>query len=265
VEEEAPVIIPKLVFIVPYRDREEQRKFFDFQMEKVLEDYQKGEYIIIYSHQVDQRSFNRGAMKNIGFLFVKSIYPNDYKNMTFVFNDVDTMPFNKGFLNYETTPGVVKHFYGYTFTLGGIVSILGADLERTNGFPNYWAWGYEDNAFQNRVQQTGLVIDRNQFYPILDKNILQLKDGITRIVNRNEFDKYVNELQYQNNTDGFSTISNVLYDYDSGSRFLNIRLFQTPINEKPELNQVHDLRNGAIPFTRSPQQRRGRPRMGMMF
>jgi hypothetical protein len=166
-------------------------------------------------------------------------------------------------LNYETYPGNVKHFYGYTFTLGGIVSILGGDFEKTNGFPNYWAWGYEDNAFQTRVIAAGLKIDRSQFYPILDKNILQFKDGITRVVNRGEFDRYIDEVKYNNNTDGFTTIANVGYNFDEP--FLNVLTFQTPIQEKPELNKVHDMREGTAPFKQTPQQRRGRPRMGMMF
>ena len=258
-------IVPKIIFIVPYRDREEQRRFFEFQMKTILEDYQPGETLILYSHQVDQRSFNRGAMKNIGFLYVKSRFPNDYQNITLVFNDVDTMPYTKGFINYETTLGNVKHFYGYTFTLGGIVSIKGADFERTNGFPNYWAWGYEDNAFQRRVENAGLHIDRSQFYPILDKNILQLKDGITRVVNRGEYDRYVDEVKYQNNHDGIQTLSYIYYEYDENTHFINIQTFQTPVQEQPELTKVHDMREGPIPFVRTPQQRRGRPRMGMMF
>ena len=265
VEEQVTNAIPKLIFIVPYRDRVEQQRFFSFQMQKVLEDYKPSEYKIIYSHQTDERAFNRGAMKNIGFLYGKSLYPNDYQNITFVFNDVDTMPYNKGFINYETTHGNVKHFYGYTYTLGGIVSITGADYEKTNGFPNYWAWGYEDNAFQNRVASAGLLIDRSQFYPILDKNILQLKDGITRIVNRGEFDRYVDELRFQNNSDGMNTLTNIVYQYVESTGFLNIGNFQTPIPEKPELNKVHDMREGTIPFQQNPQQRRGRPRMGMIF
>ena len=258
-------VVPKVIFIVPYRDREEQRRFFEFQMKTVLEDYQPGETLILYSHQADQRSFNRGAMKNIGFLYVKSRFPNDYQNMTLVFNDVDTMPYTKGFINYETTPGNVKHFYGYTFTLGGIVSITGADFERTNGFPNYWAWGYEDNAFQRRVEQAGLHIDRSQFYPILDKNILQLKDGITRVVNRGEFDRYVDEVKYQNNQEGIQTLALVYYEFDENTRFINVRSFQTPVQEQPELTKVHDMREGPVPFVRTPQQRRGRARMGMIF
>ena len=249
--------IPKIIFIVPYRDRNEQQRFFSFHMEKIMEDYKKTDYKIIYSHQNDNREFNRGAMKNIGFLYAKSLYPNDYQNITFVFNDVDTMPYNKNFLNYETEKGKVKHFYGYNFALGGIVSMTGADFEKINGFPNYWAWGYEDNALQSRVNVEGLTIDRSEFYPVLDKNILQLKHGITRIVNRGEFNKYANEYKYKNNIDGVNTLSNISYIFDDNTSFLNISTFDTLIPENPELTQIYDITNGNTPFTQKKTFRRG--------
>jgi hypothetical protein len=255
--------IPKIIFIVPYRDRKEQQRFFSFHMEKIMEDYKKTDYKIIYAHQNDNREFNRGAMKNIGFLYAKSLYPNDYQNITFVFNDVDTMPYNKNFLNYETEKGKVKHFYGYNFTLGGIVSMTGADFEKINGFPNYWAWGYEDNALYNRVNTEGLTIDRSEFYTILDKNILQLKDGITRIVNRGEFDRYVDEFKYKNNIDGLNTLSNIAYNFDDNTSFLNISTFQTPVLENPELTKIYDIRNGNTPFITKKPFRRGSMKMVM--
>ena len=34
--------------------------------------------------------------------------------MTFIFNDLDTIPFSNIF-DYETERGVVKHYYGYSF------------------------------------------------------------------------------------------------------------------------------------------------------
>jgi hypothetical protein len=240
--------IPKLIFVIPYRDREQHQKFFDFQMKRVLEDYKKNEYMFIYSHQQDERPFNRGAMKNIGFLYAKKLFPNDYKNITFVFNDVDTMPYTKNLLNYETNHGNVKHFYGFKYTLGGIISIKGSDYEKINGFPNYWAWGYEDNALQYRVLNAGLNIDRSQFYPIMDKNILQLKDGITRIVNRGEFDRYEDEVKYKINNDGIYSISSIASHYDENTNFLNITSFQTPISENPQLTKIHDMRQGAVVF-----------------
>ena len=90
---------PKLIFIVPYRDRDQHYKFFKTHMNTILENI---DHRILYIHQNDKRSFNRGALKNIGFMIVKDIYPNNYQNITLVFNDIDTMPFTPGFLNYET-------------------------------------------------------------------------------------------------------------------------------------------------------------------
>ena len=59
---------PKIIFIVPYRDRKEHKQFFTKYMEFILEDYLKEDYEIYFSHQCDDRSFNRGAVKNIGFI-----------------------------------------------------------------------------------------------------------------------------------------------------------------------------------------------------
>ena len=237
--------IPKLIFVVPYRDREQQYRFFHKQMTtEILADYPKGSYKIWYIHQCDSRDFNRGAMKNIGFLVAKQIYPYDYKNITLVFNDVDTMPFNKNFLHYETSSGIVKHFYGYDFALGGIVSMNAYDFERINGYPNLWGWGFEDNCLQVRVKKAdNLQIDRGQFYPILDKNILQTTDGVTRIVNRNEFDQY-----YHNTTEGIYSITDLNYDIDENTGFVNIRNFNTGREQDLGQRKVHDLRNGAAPF-----------------
>jgi hypothetical protein len=260
VPEEVPLMepIPKLIFIIPYRDREQQQIFFDAHMKRILEDIPITDYKIKYIHQKDNRSFNRGAMKNIGFLYVKNKYPKYYKNITLIFNDIDTMPYAKNFLNYETTFENVKHFYGYKFTLGGIVSIKGGDFEKTNGFPNYWSWGYEDNAFQKRVQTANLHIDRSQFYPIMDDNILQMKDGLNRLVNRNEFERFVDEYKYNIANDGFSNISNLVYEEDSNN-FINVSNFETGILDKPETNQIHNLKNGNTPF--SMGRRRGMMRM----
>ena len=257
-------IVPKIIFIVPYRDREQQYNFFHRQMTKeVLVDYSPGSYKIWYIHQCDSRDFNRGAMKNIGFLVAKQKYPNDYKNITLVFNDVDTMPFNKNFLNYETTHGNVKHFYGYDFALGGIVSMTGYDFESINGYPNLWGWGFEDNALQVRVQKANnLTIDRSKFYSILDKNILQLTDGVTRIVNRSEFDLY-----YHNTKEGINSIRDLDYNIDENTGFVNIHSFSTGREQDLNKRNIHDLRNGPAPFKPHAFTNRSRrqPKMGMLI
>ena len=51
---------PNVIFIVPYRDREQQLSFFQRHMKYILED--KKDHKIYYSHQCDKRDFNRGGM-----------------------------------------------------------------------------------------------------------------------------------------------------------------------------------------------------------
>jgi len=253
-------VIPKYVFIVPYRDRDQQLTFFKKHMAFVLEDVNPNDYKIFFIHQCDDRSFNRGAMKNIGFLYVKSVYPNDYQNITLVFNDIDTMPYTKNFFNYEANAGTVKHFYGFKYALGGIVSIKAGDFERINGFPNFWAWGYEDNLLQKRVVNNGIFIDRTNFYPLMDKNVFQMKDGLERLVNRTEFDKFLGLTM-----EGINNIQNLSFDYDADTHFVNVRSFTTG-TEDLQKNSVNDsLAQVARPFLNVVAGIRGRSRVGMFF
>jgi hypothetical protein len=183
--------IPKIIFIVPYRDRIPEKIHFSVYMKYIMEDYDKNDYEIYYSYQMDSRPFNRGATKNIGFLVMKKKYPNDYKNITFVFNDIDSVPIKKNMFNYITTSGIVKHFYGFTFTLGGIFSIVGSDFEKCNGFPNNWGWGLEDNVMNDRVLLNEFIINREQFYPRNSKAVLHLYETAERLVNNREPDNYL--------------------------------------------------------------------------
>jgi len=252
-------MIPKLVFLIPYRNREQQLGFFARQMEYVLEDMDPSEYEMFFVHQTDDRSFNRGAMKNIGFLAVKEKYPQHYQNITFVFNDVDTIPFTKNFLNYFTEEGTIKHFYGFTYTLGGIVSIKGSDFEKIGGFPNFWAWGWEDNMLQIRALAANIQIDRSQFYPIFDKNILYFYDGVLKNVNRTEFEKYITK-----NEEGFINISQLNYVIDEDTHFINVLSFDTGTVENEATNSIHDLRTGNKPFP-GIYRSNGRSTMNMML
>ena len=184
-------IIPKIIFIVPYRDRRQEKCIFSVYMKYIMEDYDKNDYEIYYSHQTDARPFNRGATKNIGFLVMKNKYPNDYHNITFVFNDVDTLPVKKNTFNYATTKGIVKHFYGFTFALGGIFSIVGSDFEKCNGFPNNWGWGLEDNIMNDRVLLNEIVINRELFYFRNTRDVISLYDTPNRIINNKEPGNYL--------------------------------------------------------------------------
>jgi hypothetical protein len=203
--------VPKKVFIVPYRSRVQQKFFFSKYMGFILEN--EDDYEIYFSHQCDARNFNRGGTKNIGFIAMMQKYPNHYQDITFIFNDVDTLPFNKIF-DYQTTSGVIKHYYGFNYTLGGIVVVKGADFEAMNGYPNFWGWGNEDNCLQKRAERLGIYIDRSVFYPIGSPEILQLFDGISRIINK----KDPWRMKYDDGTDGITSIHKLYYTIDNESK-----------------------------------------------
>ena len=190
--------IPKIIFIVPYRNREYEKIHYSVYMKYLMEDYNSKDFEIYFSTQEDSRPFNRGAVKNIGFLAIKKKYPNDYKNITFVFNDIDILPFKKNTFNYETEKGNVKHFYGFDFALGGIFSINGEDFENCLGFPNNWGWGLEDNAMLDRVLKNNIKVDRSQFYYIKSKEVIHLFDKPHRLINNSDPTNYNNKSLYDN-------------------------------------------------------------------
>jgi hypothetical protein len=242
--------VPKRIFIVPYRNRVQHKFFFSKYMSFILEN--DDDYEIFFSHQCDSRTFNRGATKNIGFIAARNKYPEHYKDITFIFNDVDTIPFAKIF-DYETTHGVVKHYYGFKYTLGGIVVIKGDDFEKTNGYPCFWGWGMEDNALQKRCDRVGLVTDRSVFYNIGSPEILQLFDGISRIISKNDPLRG----EYDDGQDGLRTITQLSYTVEEKSdnptdnifvvhnpkiKIVNIKTFLTHIQFGSEEYYNYDLR-----------------------
>ena len=242
--------VPKRVFIVPYRNRVQHKFFFSKYMSFILED--SDDYEIYFSHQCDARTFNRGGVKDIGFLAIKDKYPQHYKDITFIFNDIDTIPFNKIF-DYQTNYGVVKHYYGFKYALGGIVVIKGSDFEKINGFPCFWGWGMEDNAMQKRCDRFGLIVDRSVFYNIGSPEMLQLFDGITRIISKK--DPWRGE--HDNGIDGLKTITQLKYNiaeksenpndnifavHNSRIFFINITTFLTHIPFGSEEYYNYDLR-----------------------
>ena len=222
-----------IVFIIPYRDRYYHKVHFDKYMEYILEDYDKDEYRFLFVHQQDDLPFNRGAMKNIGFLYVKENYTN-YKDITLVFHDIDTIPAEKGLLDYKTRQGVVKHFYGFRFALGGIVSITAGDFERVNGFPNYWNWGYEDNVLNMRIiQNPNMIINRNTFFDFGSMQILHEVDSFKKFYVRRPPPK--NELQSEK--DGINNLQVFNWNFEPTTNFLNVTNYNCKF--KLDHNKIH--------------------------
>ena len=236
-------MIPTKVFVVPYRDRKANRAEFLHRMTTDILVDETEPYEIYFAHQCDSRPFNRGAMKNIGFLAIRSKYPNDYKNMTFIFHDVDTYPAKKGLIDYTTTTGVVKHYYGFKYALGGIFAIKGLDFEKSGGFPNFWGWGLEDNVMQDRCIAAGLEIDRSIFYPIYDKvNILRPFDGYIKIMSNRDVLIYRHEY-----IENFNDIKNLKYVFEQGKNLLNVFMlnissFDTTMSPNDTTYREYDIR-----------------------
>lgn len=234
-----------VIFIVPYRDRESHLAFFRPHMARLLAnvDY---EYRILFLHQKDDRSFNRGAMKNIGFLATKALYPDTYRDITLVFHDIDCLLVDC--VDFRTTAGTIKHFYGFRFTLGGILSMNAGDFERINGFPNFWAWGYEDNQIQSRAKNAGIEIDRSAFHDFgagPDK-IVRLFQNSIRDVNKSEFDRY-----NQHTTEGLDSIRNLSYSINPDTNFVDVTSFYTGVDDPKALTTEFNLMYGNQPFNTS--------------
>lgn len=220
--------IPKIIIIIPYRDRKNHRDIFMKHMPPILSGK---DYKIMVIHQHDGRLFNRGAIKNIGFKVVKEKYPDHYKHITLVFHDIDWLPLTKGQFSYDTEVDSVNHFFGYTQTLGGIFAIKGCDFEKINGFPNIWTWGLEDNALKMRCDALNISINRDEFINIKDnarrEKMIQLDHGYNRIISPNIESKLNNSPK----VDGINSLYNIQYrvhSIDQHTEEVLVRTFETP-------------------------------------
>jgi hypothetical protein len=231
--------VPPLAFIIPYRDRAEHRLQFLEAVDLYFKALKRErDYILVFAHQFDERPFNRGAMKNAGFLYIKEKYPRDYKNITLVFNDVDTFPiFDVTMDYYKTIHGIVKHFYGVDFALGGSIAITGYDFERINGFPNYWEWGMEDNILQNRVLNSGIKIDRSMMEKVNSDKYTQIHHGDTRTVDS----KIVLKMKEDNGSNGITTITNIDYITLRGAKYIEVQFKKWEVPDNPEHIQFDTL------------------------
>ena len=242
-------MIPNLIFIVPYRNREEHRKKFETHIKDYLEYIKEDNYRIFFVCQNDNRSFNRGAMKNFGFLYVRYLFPNDYKNITLVFHDVDTLPTKESNITYKATHGTVSHFYGKRVALGGIFSIKAGDFEKTKGFPNFWFWGFEDNTIQIRCINEKLKCNRDVYYDIKEnydanfKYIIRLDqtDSPIKVISQVELNRC-----FIHDTDTFEDLKNVDTYVDGNNIIINYFDCGFDYNESKKGEQKVNLFNSDI-------------------
>jgi len=231
--------IPEIVFIVPYRKRESEKKVFESIMPKILNHLK---YNIFFIHQNDTRLFNRGAIKNIGFLYVKKKWPNYYKNITLVFNDVDCISYYKDQFLFKTKENIIKHHFGFKQTLGGIFSIIASDFEKINGFPNIWTWGLEDNIILKRAKINNIKVDYSKFIDIKERQkIIFMNNYDKRKINKNIFFKF----ETNENIDGINLIKKINYGNEieicKNIFLIDINYFETGEDYKLYLNNTEEI------------------------
>jgi hypothetical protein len=153
----------KLGICIPYRNRKEHLEKLVPQLGKYLTE--RGiDHKFYVGHQVDDKLFNRGAMKNVAAEFAF----NDGCDYI-AWHDVDMVPY------YETSDAPPDYSYpeegpvhiatrlskyawsmGYEQYFGGVVLFTKEHVEKTNGYSNdYWDWGQEDDDLFYRCHYEG--------------------------------------------------------------------------------------------------------------
>ena len=138
----------KLGICIPYRDRRSHLEELVDKLGKILT--KKGiDHKFYVGHQVDEKLFNRGAMKNVAAQYAF----NDGCDYI-AWHDVDMVPDENADYSYpENNPihiatQLSKYDYGMNYDqyFGGVVLFTKEQVEKTNGYSNdYWDWGQEDD------------------------------------------------------------------------------------------------------------------------
>jgi hypothetical protein len=193
------------------------RRFTDYLKDK---DIDVQFYII---HQINSGEFNRGAMKNIGFLEICKTRPDGL----FVFHDVDTYPTYWGSIPYDTKRGEFRRpvMNSSPDNLGLICSCWKEDFEKTNGFANYWGWGSEDGALYFRAKKLGIPINEYNMIDYTNKKYVINREHYRNVEKEHYYtakNSEILELERRNgdNTNGLSII-----EYDVLSSFELAPLF----------------------------------------
>lgn len=162
-------------------DRTKQKKIFIEFINQILK-FQCDYHIYIIEQSKDNKPFNIGKLKNIGFHIASNI--DTYDN--YIFTDIDILPdpqllkyfFLKN--NYPISLAVrgtryynddlkIKSIYGNYIFMGALLMFNKELFEKINGYPNnFWGWGGEDSALLVRMYLCGI---RKIYYPLKGKVI----------------------------------------------------------------------------------------------
>lgn len=168
--------VSKMCIIVSYRDNKYQDRLK--QLKEFVKHYIKYNIVIVEQSQ-DNRKFNRGALMNVGYKYIKNNKKyNDIKCI--VIHDVDLILDNEIVERYYCNMEypiihlgrLIKDYYEtIPHFLGGILKINNDIFEQINGFPNnFYGWGMEDDALRHRINNNNYTV----YLPDIEKSGVEL-------------------------------------------------------------------------------------------
>ena len=145
------------VLCIPYRNRKHQLDYFLEHSVPAIEAHAGAVHFVIIEQSEDGQLFNRGKLLNVAF---KEFETRAVHCMT---HDVDINPKDERVLTQYGIPieenAVLGIYTSSCNTLGGIVKCRLSTMKKCNGFPNdFWGWGVEDKALQNRCEVNQITI-----------------------------------------------------------------------------------------------------------
>jgi len=150
--------------IIPFRRREHHLPVLLRHLHPILK-RQSLHYRIFVIEQLDNDSFNRAKLFNVGFKEASKLFPYD----CFVFHDVDLVPENDR-IQYDcrrspshmsVAVDTFDYRLPYDGIFGGVSSMSRRHFELVNGFSNmFWSWGGEDDNMSRRLSNKYLKINR---------------------------------------------------------------------------------------------------------
>ena len=178
----------KLLIVVPYRNRDQQLKIFQYHTKIYFNEDKLDKHLNIklcILEQANDKPFNYGRLCNAGFLINEAYL--DY----IVINNVDFLPMIADYSYSDSPMLLIKHghnnlpmrpssnskwivkgskrenFFGNSVLLPKHI------FKKVNGYSNlYWGWGYEDTDLKKRLDVNNIEIKyRDGFFsPLLHDN-----------------------------------------------------------------------------------------------
>jgi hypothetical protein len=142
----------KLGICIPYRNRKEHVERLIPHLTKYLTE--KGiDHKFYVGHQVDEKLFNRGAMKNIAahYAFEDGCDYIAWHDVDMLAEDKDGLICDYSYpenhpIHIATKLSKYNYGLGYDQYFGGVVLFTKEQAYQTNGYSNdYWDWGQEDD------------------------------------------------------------------------------------------------------------------------